>query len=67
MQRMSDVQDLLDAVRAELRSRVGELPRVARESGVPYDTVLRIKNCEGDPSYGRVRRLADYLFERVSA
>lgn len=56
--------DLLSRVVTELRARSGTLRRVAAESGVAYDTVLRIKNGEGDPSYGRVRKLADYLFSK---
>lgn len=54
-------QDLLDRVVEALQGRVGELPRVARETGVPYDTVLRIKNREGDPGYSKVATLAAYL------
>ena len=53
--------DILERVRVELRRRVGELPRVARETGIPYDTVLRIKNGENDPGYSKVRTLAAYL------
>lgn len=57
-----DQTDLLERVVAELQSRRGDLPKVARESGVPYDTVLRIKNRESDPGYSKVRALARYLF-----
>ena len=59
---MSHETDLLARVVAELESRKGDLPKVARESGVPYDTVLRIKNRENDPGYSKVRALGDYLF-----
>lgn len=58
---MEQNTDLLAQVVAELKSRQGSLTRVADESGIAYDTVLRIKNGEGDPSYGKVRQLATYL------
>lgn len=60
--RMDKQFDPLDAVVAELERRKGDLPKVARESGVPYDTVLRIKNRENDPGYSKVRVLHLYLF-----
>lgn len=59
---MNQDTDLLVRVVAELESRKGDLPKVSRESGIPYDTVLRIKNRENDPGYSKVRALADYLF-----
>jgi len=59
---MNDPTDLLERVVAALEARRGDLPTVARESGVPYDTVLRIKNRENDPGYSRVVKLAAYLF-----
>lgn len=52
----------LDAVVAELERRKGDLPNVAKESGVSYDTVLRIKNRENDPGFSKVRALHEYLF-----
>lgn len=61
---MSTDQDLLDRVVAELESRMGELTVVARETGMSYDTVMRIKNRENDPGYSKVRTLADYLFRQ---
>lgn len=64
---MSKTHDLLDAVVAELNRRAGELPKVARESGIPYDTVLRIKNRENDPGYSKVARLHDFLFKSTAA
>lgn len=64
---MPKQSDLLEAVVAELESRVGDLPKVAKESGVPYDTVLRIKNRENDPGYSKVRALYTYLFGREHA
>lgn len=59
---MNQETDLLNRVVAELEVRKGDLPKVARESGLSYDTVLRIKNRENDPGYSKVRTLADYLF-----
>lgn len=32
---------------------------------MPYDTVLRIKNREGDPGYSKVRALATYLWPEL--
>lgn len=37
---------------------------MARATGVPYDTVLRIKNRENDPGYSKVAALAAYLLPR---
>lgn len=59
---MEHDQDLLDRVVAELERRKGDLPKVAKDSGVRYDTVLRIKNRENDPGYSKVLALARYLF-----
>jgi len=53
--------DLLADVRATLEKRVGELRQIAQESGIAYDTVLRIKNREGDPGYSKVQALAKHL------
>jgi len=55
---MSTQSDLLARVVAELNKRAGSLRVVASESGVAYDTVLRIKNCESDPGYSKVKALA---------
>lgn len=54
-------KDLLKDVRATLERSVGDLRVIAQESGIAYDTVLRIKNGEGDPGYSKVKTLADYL------
>jgi lambda repressor-like predicted transcriptional regulator len=54
--------DPLAEVVAELEKRVGDLPTVAKESGLSYDTVLRIKNRENDPGYSKVKALHAYLF-----
>lgn len=58
--------DLLAFVRAELELRRGDIPRIARQTGIAYDTCLRIKNGEGDPGYTKVQRLAEY-FSRTPA
>ncbi|MFZ9960521.1 MAG: hypothetical protein ACO3GP_09020 [Candidatus Limnocylindrus sp.] len=63
---MTERTDLLDAVIAALEDRMGNLRAIAAESGVPYDTVLRIKNREGQPAYGKVRALADALGIRAA-
>jgi transcriptional regulator with XRE-family HTH domain len=56
--------DLLDAVRAELHERHGSLRRLAAATEISYDTLLRVKNGEGNPSYAVVKRLADHLLRR---
>lgn len=53
--------DLLLAVRSELESHVGELHQIAKSSGISYDTLLRIKNSEGDPGHSKVQTLARHL------
>jgi DNA-binding phage protein len=53
--------DLRERVIAELNRRLGDLAKIAKETELSYDTVLRIKNREGDPFYGKIRRLADYF------
>ncbi len=63
MQPMSN-PNILEAVVAELEKRTGDLRRVADESGIPYDTILRIKNQESDPGFSRVQALHDYLFKQ---
>jgi hypothetical protein len=57
-----DTTDQLAAVRAELERRKGSLRQVADESGIPYDTVLRIKNePDSTPAYDKVLTLLRYL------
>lgn len=57
-----DITDQLAAVRAELERRKGSLRQVADESGIPYDTVLRIKNePKSTPAYDTVLKLLRYL------
>lgn len=62
-----DAPNLLAAVVRELKRREGQMRKVADESGIAYDTVLRIKNGEGDPGYSKVEQLARYLFARENA
>lgn len=53
--------DILQYVRSELKARKGEIRRIAKETGVSYDTCLRIRDEEVDPGYSKVRQLADHL------
>lgn len=59
---MSEQTDLLAEVVQELNARQGDLVVVARDTGIPYDTVLRIKRQENDPGYSKVAALHRYLF-----
>ncbi len=52
--------DMLNCVKANLEMGVGQLRLVAQETEIPYDTILRIKNGEGDPGYSKVKTLFDY-------
>lgn len=56
--------DMLGAVVAELKDRAGQIRRIAAETGISYDTVLRVKNEENNPSYNLVKRLHDHLFRK---
>jgi hypothetical protein len=53
---------MLDAVVSELEARKGDLRKVATETDIPYDTILRVKNRENDPGFSRVMKLYAYLF-----
>ena len=55
---------MLEKVVAELESRTGDLRKVATETGIPYDTILRVKNSENDPAFSRVAALYSYLFKQ---
>ena len=59
--------DLLHFVRDSLTRSMGDLPKVSRDTGIPYDTVLRIKHGEGDPGYSKVQRLAEYFEQQKAA
>lgn len=52
---------ILEQVVEALEARTGSLREVAEQSGIPYDTVLRIKNRENDPSFSKVQALHDHL------
>jgi predicted transcriptional regulator len=58
-------KDLLTIIRNHLESDVGQLRRVAEETGIPYDTILRIKNGEGDPGYSKVQALTLYYAQKI--
>ena len=62
---MDKYADPLDRVVTELKRRHGELPSIARGCGLPYDTILRIKNRENDPGYSKVKVLHDFLFSNA--
>jgi hypothetical protein len=64
---MSQQADLLDEVVDALNARQGDLPRIAREAGIRYDTLLRIKRRENDPGYSKVATLHRYLFGEKKA
>jgi transcriptional regulator with XRE-family HTH domain len=53
--------DKLNIIRAELERRKGDIRRISEQTGLSYDTVLRIKNGEGDPGFTKVAILAEHL------
>jgi hypothetical protein len=53
--------DKLSIIREELEKRKGDIRRISSDTGLSYDTVLRIKNNEGDPGFSKIAVLADYL------
>lgn len=53
--------DKLHIIRQELDRRKGELRHIAGATGISYDTILRIKNGEGDPGFSKVAVVAEYL------
>lgn len=57
----SNKSDLFDIVVEQLEAATGHLPRIAEETGMSYDTLLRIKNRENDPGYSKVKALASYF------
>ena len=57
--------NMLEKVVAELDARTGDLRKVASETGIPYDTILRVKNRENDPAFSRVATLYSYLFKQA--
>lgn len=60
--------DQLAQVRAALESRRGGLVKVAADTGIPYDTVLRIKNePDSTPAYTTVLKLAQFFAQEAAA
>ena len=57
--------NMLERVIAELDARTGDLRKVATDTGIPYDTILRVKNRENDPAFSRVAALYAYLFPQT--
>lgn len=53
--------DILQQVRSALETNKGRLRDIAAETGISYDTVLRIKNGEGDPGFSKVQTLYRFL------
>jgi hypothetical protein len=53
--------DKLRIIRDELERRKGDIRRISNETGLSYDTVLRIKNNEGDPGFSKIVVLANHL------
>jgi hypothetical protein len=53
-----------DLVVEELQARRGVLNKIAEETGMSYDTVLRIRNREGDPAVSKIETLYRYLFAK---
>jgi transcriptional regulator with XRE-family HTH domain len=53
--------DLLVRVVYALHARKGGLRKLSKSAGISYDTVLRIRDGKHDPSYGKVKRLAELL------
>lgn len=51
----------LTLLREELERRKGSIRRISKDTGIAYDTILRIKNSEGDPGFSKVEVLARYL------
>lgn len=52
---------MLQFVRDELLVRRGKLRRIAKETGVSYDTLLRIRDNEVDPGYSKVKAVFEYM------
>ena len=57
--------NMLTKVVAELNSRSGNMRKIATDTGISYDTVLRVKNQESDPAFGLVLALHNHLFPKT--
>ena len=67
-----NMTNILQQVRDALHHQRGNLREIARESGVSYDTVLRIRDNETDPGFSKVAAIHAVLFpaksrQRISA
>ena len=62
----ADMTNILQQVREALHAQRGNLREIARESGVSYDTVLRIRDNETDPGFSKVAALHAVLFQAKS-
>jgi hypothetical protein len=57
--------DILDYVLQKLEETRGDWPAIARESGVPYDTITKIAQRQiEDPKVGKLQRLANFFRAR---
>ena len=61
---MTQTNMLLKVV-AELNARSGNMRKIATDTGISYDTVLRVKNQESDPAFGLVLALHNHLFPKT--
>lgn len=53
---------LLDMVRERLKTvRGAAMIQLAKDTGMSYDSVLRIRENKADPAYSKVQRLADHF------
>lgn len=57
--------DKLKILRDELERRKGDIKRISDTTGLSYDTLLRMKNGEGDPGFSKVATLAEHFGWRV--
>ena len=58
-------QPLLDKVRAKLAGYVGaSLSEVGEQTGMSYDTLLRIREGRTDPPFGKVQTLAAHFWPK---
>jgi len=58
-------QPLLDKVRAKLAGYVGaSLSEVGVQTGMSYDTLLRIREGRTDPPFGKVQTLAAHFWPK---
>lgn len=56
---------MLQHVRECLQAHMGQLKKISAETGVAYDTLLKIKNGEGDPGFSKVETLRAYFASRA--